>query len=156
MITAIVYRRAVRGDVAELMRLSAACEGAPQWSEMAWCAAFRAEDEQRVVWVAERDSAMLGFAVAACSEDLAELESVVVLSRERRQGIGRDLCGRVMQWATARGARTMALEVRASSLGARALYAALGYVEQGRRRAYYRAPVEDAVLMTVSLSKPTV
>jgi ribosomal-protein-alanine N-acetyltransferase len=151
MMPETVYRQAGVDDVAELMRLSATCDGAPQWSEAAWRAAVAAKDGQRGVWVAERDAAMLGFAVAVCSEDFAELESVAVMAAQRRQGVGRELCGHAMQWAAARGARTMQLEVRASGAGARALYASLGFAEQGRRRAYYRAPVEDAVLMTVRL-----
>jgi ribosomal-protein-alanine N-acetyltransferase len=43
------------------------------------------------------------------------------------------------------------LEVRASSLGAIALYEALGFVVQGQRTGYYRDPVDNAVLMAMDL-----
>jgi ribosomal-protein-alanine N-acetyltransferase len=147
----LVYRRAEREDTAELMRLSAVCGGAPQWSEAVWGDAVAGEPGQRVVWVVERDARTVGFAVAARVGEIAELESVAVMAEERRRGVGRELCWGAMRWAAEQGARMMELEVRASSEGARALYAAVGFVEQGRRRGYYRAPVEDAVLMTARL-----
>jgi ribosomal protein S18 acetylase RimI-like enzyme len=40
------------------------------------------------------------------------------------------------------------LEVRPSNVAGRGFYAASGFVETGRRRAYYADPVEDAVLMS--------
>ena len=45
------------------------------------------------------------------------------------------------------GARTIFLEVRASNVEARTLYAGLAFVEVGLRHKYYRRPAEDAVVM---------
>jgi len=39
------------------------------------------------------------------------------------------------------------LEVRESNAPARALYAAHGFKEVGRRKQYYRRPVEDAIVL---------
>ena len=47
----------------------------------------------------------------------------------------------------------MELEVRAGSAGAIGLYEGLGFVGVGRRRGYYRDPVDDAVLMRLDLAK---
>jgi ribosomal-protein-alanine N-acetyltransferase len=44
------------------------------------------------------------------------------------------------------------LEVRAGSIGAIALYSSVGFVVAGRRRDYYREPVEDALLMRLDLT----
>ena len=46
-----------------------------------------------------------------------------------------------------RGVRTAFLEVRESNRAARALYASRGFTEIGRRQAYYRRPVEDALVL---------
>jgi ribosomal-protein-alanine N-acetyltransferase len=46
----------------------------------------------------------------------------------------------------------MELEVRVGNQAALGLYAALGFVEQGRRARYYRDPVEDAVMMRMELA----
>jgi ribosomal-protein-alanine N-acetyltransferase len=57
-----------------------------------------------------------------------------------------------MAWSREReAAQVIELEVRASSMSALALYSSLGFTEQGRRRGYYRDPIEDAVLMSAPL-----
>jgi len=43
--------------------------------------------------------------------------------------------------------RTIYLEVRESNLAARTLYEANGFESVGRRRGYYRSPVEDALVL---------
>jgi ribosomal-protein-alanine N-acetyltransferase len=48
-------------------------------------------------------------------------------------------------------AQVIELEVRASSVGALALYGSLGFTEQERRLRYYRNPIEDAMLMSAPL-----
>jgi ribosomal-protein-alanine N-acetyltransferase len=45
------------------------------------------------------------------------------------------------------------LEVRAENTAAQKLYQACGFEVIGRRRRYYKAPVEDALLMAVSLKR---
>jgi ribosomal-protein-alanine N-acetyltransferase len=47
--------------------------------------------------------------------------------------------------------REVLLEVRESNQAARAFYASLGFVDDGRRRGYYADPVEDAVLLRLRL-----
>ena len=50
------------------------------------------------------------------------------------------------------GAPTIFLEVRSSNSGARALYAALGFSQEGRRRNYYQDPAEDALVLSILLN----
>jgi ribosomal-protein-alanine N-acetyltransferase len=57
----------------------------------------------------------------------------------------------VLAWAQRQGARRMELEVRISNRAAIALYERAGFVQDGRRRGYYRDPEEDAVLMGLPL-----
>jgi len=45
------------------------------------------------------------------------------------------------------GARRVLLEVRESNQVARAFYDRWGFKASGRRRRYYRDPVEDAILL---------
>ena len=68
----------------------------------------------------------------------------------RRGGIGRALVQKVISALTERGARQIYLEVRESNAGARAMYGALGFQEVGRRRGYYRRPIEDAIVLRVN------
>jgi dihydroorotate dehydrogenase electron transfer subunit len=67
----------------------------------------------------------------------------------RRQGMGRSLVRVVLAEAQAHRAHVH-LELRASNVAARALYAELGFVVVGRRSRYYRDG-EDALQMTRAL-----
>jgi [ribosomal protein S18]-alanine N-acetyltransferase len=53
----------------------------------------------------------------------------------------------VLEEAVRLGARRATLEVRAGNDAARRLYERLGFYVAGRRRNYYSAPVEDALIL---------
>lgn len=69
----------------------------------------------------------------------------------RRRGIGRTLLSHALAVGQQEAASRALLEVRASNTGAVALYEQAGFRVTGRRRAYYRQPEEDAVLMEKNL-----
>jgi [ribosomal protein S18]-alanine N-acetyltransferase len=149
-----LIRPAAPADLDALLAIEQASAGAPHWSHSQWLATLRPDQEttpMRAVFAAEANRGIVGFAVASRAGELAELESVVVSPSARRKGIGKALCQQVMDWSRNTGATELELEVRASSAGALALYRSLGFVEQGRRREYYRNPTEDAVLMAARL-----
>ena len=56
-----------------------------------------------------------------------------------------------MAWAPTPGPPPIRLEVRASNAAALALYQRHGFSAAGVRRAYYSAPVEDALLLQAPL-----
>ncbi len=145
-------RRGAWRDLEALLRIAGACAEVPRWSESVWRGLLTGGgDVVRAVFVTERYGEVAGFIVVNCAAGVAEIESVAVPVMFRRMGMGRLLCMEAARWARGEGATAVELEVRASSEGAIALYTALGYVEQGRRRGYYRNPLEDAVLMAMEL-----
>ncbi len=75
----------------------------------------------------------------------AEVLTLAVAPEARRRGIARALLDRFETAARAAGADGAFLEVAADNLAARALYAAQGYAEAGRRKGYYSAPGQAAV-----------
>jgi [ribosomal protein S18]-alanine N-acetyltransferase len=95
--------------------------------------------------------AVAGYVVAWFVEDEGEIGNLAVAPPERRAGIAAALLGRTLDAARAAGVRTLHLEVRESNAAARALYARHGFTEEGRRRAYYRLPVEDALRLRLAL-----
>ncbi len=102
--------------------------------------------------VALSDNHLAGFAVASCLLlEPAEIEGLVVDERYRRQGIGSALIRACKEWAANAGALNIRLEVRASNAAALALYQRHGFSAVGYRRAYYSAPIEDAVLLQAPL-----
>ena len=138
-------------DIPAILALERACAEAPQWGESFWRGGFPGDAALRGVFIAEIDEQVCGYSVVAIAVDIGELQSVVVNQSVRRSGVGRALCMRAMEWARDRGAKSVELEVRESNGAALALYRALGFVEQGKRRKYYRGPEEDAVLMATNL-----
>ena len=63
------------------------------------------------------------------------------------------MLGELIGLARAAGCRAVLLEVRVSNDAARALYARHGFTTAGRRRRYYTAPVEDALVMRLPLDE---
>jgi [ribosomal protein S18]-alanine N-acetyltransferase len=80
--------------------------------------------------------------------DEVHVHNLAVVPEARRHGLGRRLLALTLEIAARKGARAAHLEVRAGNSAARALYRAMGFHEAGLRRAYYSAPVEDAVLLS--------
>jgi ribosomal-protein-alanine N-acetyltransferase len=88
-----------------------------------------------------------GYIVALDAADEGEILNLAVAPGGRRRGLGRALVDAMLDTLADRGVRHVYLEVRESNAPARALYAALGFAEAGRRKAYYRRPVEDAIVL---------
>ena len=79
--------------------------------------------------------------------DEGEILNLAVAPAGRRRGLGRALVEAMLEALRTRGIRQVYLEVRESNSSARALYASRGFKEVGRRKAYYRRPVEDAIVL---------
>ena len=83
--------------------------------------------------------------------DEVHIVTLATHPRYRRRGLSERLLLQMIDECRARGARIVTLEVRVSNHAAQKLYAKLGFVEVGRRRAYYHDNGEDALLMTLFL-----
>ena len=92
-----------------------------------------------------------GFIVARVIADEMHVNNVAVRTEFRRQGLASQLLRTVLECGRLVGARMAFLEVRDGNEAAQALYNRCGFEAVGRRRRYYGNPVEDALLMSVSL-----
>lgn len=155
-------RRASLADFAAVLAIERACADTAHWTEAAWRGILQQADTSetaRAVFVCNTQDDLSGFIVVHRVQESAELESVAVRPEHRRRGVARALCRHAIGWASAQTAggpqcAAMRLEVRAGNAAALQFYTALGFINQGRRRAYYRNPVEDAVLMELPLDGP--
>ena len=93
-----------------------------------------------------RGGMLLGRAIG----DEAEILTLAVEPRARRQGVARALVNKALAEAHGRGARMVLLEVSVSNAAARALYRRAGFVEVGRRPRYY-TDGSDALILRVDL-----
>ena len=139
-----MIREMAPADAAAIESVLASSTGASQWS--AGDLLHLAKMGTRV-WVAEEAGEVVGASATRTVADEVEVLTLGVAPSWRRRGVGRGLMATAMEEAGHAGARQVFLEVRESNRGARAFYAALGFVESGRRRAYYRDPAEDALVL---------
>jgi [ribosomal protein S18]-alanine N-acetyltransferase len=143
-------RRMKQQDVDAVVKIAASLPSAPHWPLAAY---LHALEEPRIALVAERWGELLGFAVASVVGNEAELETIAVAWVEQNRGVARRLFAELAEEVKLAGAATIILEVRESNRPALVLYYSLGFEEIGRRPRYYVDPVEDAVLMEMSLGQ---
>lgn len=100
---------------------------------------------------------LLGYAGLYHGDGLgdADLLTLATAPAARRQGLGRLMLAELVESARRAGCRAVLLEVRHSNTAARSLYLSQGFEPIGLRRRYYRAPVEDAVVMRLGLRAST-
>jgi ribosomal-protein-alanine N-acetyltransferase len=90
---------------------------------------------------------LLGYVVTLVLGDEGEIADLAVAPSARGRGVGGMLLDRVAVESEHLGLRSLYLEVRESNVAARALYESRGFMPVGRRRGYYRSPLEDALLL---------
>jgi ribosomal-protein-alanine N-acetyltransferase len=139
-------RVASETDLDELALLDVACFTSA-WAREAWL------DEVACGGVLVAGRPLLALACAAVLADNCELRRIAVHPSVRRSGLARDLLRAVIDHARQSGCARIELEVGASNEPALALYHAHGFEVVGRRRGYYREPLDDALLMTLELGR---
>jgi ribosomal-protein-alanine N-acetyltransferase len=91
-----------------------------------------------------------GMVMARVAADEAEILTLAVAPKARRQGIGRRLLSAAAGEAAARGARALFLEVSECNEAARLLYSHAGFTQVGRRDRYY-ADGSAALVLSITL-----
>jgi ribosomal-protein-alanine N-acetyltransferase len=94
-----------------------------------------------------------GYVVAWFAADEGEIANLAVAPSAWGGGVGRALLAAALDVASSRGTSAVYLEVRDSNERARRLYQSSGFEEVGRRRRYYRRPVEDAIVLRRAMAK---
>lgn len=123
-------------DLESLLGLESTGFDAPErWSRDSWAAELDAD--QRLVVVSREVGRVGAVACFSVLDETAELLRVVVAPDCRGRGTARRLVGAGKDWAQARGARRMLLEVRPDNEPALAVYRATGFQPIARRKDYY-------------------
>lgn len=101
----------------------------------------------RLTVALDPSDAVVGYCVMLHVLDEGEIANIAVAPAHRGRGIAAQLLDDALTTARGAGARAIFLEVRLSNDPARRLYESRGFLPVGRRRAYYRDPVEDALVL---------
>lgn len=130
--------------VAELERL---CFSEP-WSEKSLELLLR---DGAVGFAVLEDGAVVAYGGMTYVLDEGQITNIATHPSARRKGFGARIVGALCDFARESGLREIFLEVRASNEGAIALYSQSGFLRVGERRGFYRAPLEDAIIMKINL-----
>lgn len=112
------------------------------WTGTCGCLAAVSEREGKKV--------LLGYVLFSLISE-AEIYRISVRPDMRRKGLGRSLLGEAERLLQELGCESIFLEVRDTNEAAVSLYSSEGFREIYRRRAYYRDPVCDALIMEKKL-----
>ena len=131
--------------VPAVSKLENACFSTP-WSEKS----IREEmNNEWAFWLtAMEGESLLGYIGIQFGLDGGDIMTIATEPELRGKGIGKKLVLAAVEQLQEKHLGYLTLEVRPSNLPAIALYESLGFREVGRRKKYYRDPVEDALLMT--------
>jgi [ribosomal protein S18]-alanine N-acetyltransferase len=97
---------------------------------------------------------LVGLIAARQVTDEGEILNIAVHPDFRRLGVASALLRAALTQFQHSAIARVFLELRESNLPARSLYEQHGFVLSGRRKAYYRQPIEDALCMHKKLTTP--
>lgn len=135
-------------DLEEVARLEKICFSDP-WNKEAFMEELR--HELAIPLVAKLEEKIVGYTNLWHLDDQLEIANIAVSPEYRKEGIGERLMMKILQEAKDKNCKSIILTVRESNIAAINLYIKFGFVEIGRRKRYYRLPIEDALTMAKTL-----
>ena len=142
-----ILRAAAPDDLPAIMAIEEELFPDDAWSPESMAAEVAGPHGHYLVAQAE-DGEIDGYAglLAPRGSGQGDIQTIAVVARARRRGLGRTLMAALLTEARAREASEVFLEVRADNPGARALYEQLGFEEIAVRPRYYRGGVDDVIM----------
>jgi ribosomal-protein-alanine N-acetyltransferase len=135
-------------DLESLVGIEKACFPVP-WEEDLISADLSGE-RSSIYLKAAFKGIVVGYGVLGQNDGSAHLMNIAVLPEYRRHGVALQIMAAFDVLAREWLCRKMYLEVRASNTGARAFYAAIGFVYSSRISGYYNDG-EDAIMLASRL-----
>ena len=91
---------------------------------------------------------LVGYLCCWLLTDEIQLMKIAISHEYRRQGYGKYLLTKLLEYSLSENIKSIWLEVRESNMAARSLYRSCGFKDVGNRPGYYNNPKENAILMT--------
>ncbi len=147
----LVFERAKKEDLEEIHEIEIASFPDPWSVDSLWT--FASDGQVRsLVCVREKERGeLVGYYALQHVLDEAEIAIIAVKRKFRRQGLGRAILDEIKCFCQEREITKIYLEVRSENEAAVHLYRSFGFQEVGRRKNYYEAPKDDALLFSFSI-----
>ena len=130
--------------VPQVAQMEKECFSDP-WSEKS--VASEIENPLSQWFVALERGKVVGYIGSQAVLELADVMNIAVAPHMRRQGLATALIEHLIENLKPRDVTALLLEVRASNIGAMALYETMGFVQVGVRKNYYSNPPEDGKIL---------
>jgi len=144
----ILLRMATEADLEAVVAIERASFQEPPWSWRSFASLLDDPYARFKVACDARAGIVTGYIVTWIIVEDAEIANLAVAPDWRARGVGGRLLDAAVAEAVTSGVRRLHLEVRESNRAAQLLYGSRGFVAVGRRKNYYRSPVEDALLFS--------
>ncbi|MBE6587493.1 MAG: ribosomal-protein-alanine N-acetyltransferase [Ruminococcaceae bacterium] len=143
----LVLSVAEGSDSAALAAVERVCFASEPWSEKMFADALENPGCTVYMLYDMQMTKIIAYGVMYSCLDEADLANIATVPEKRGKGIGGGLLDKMLEISRNTGVLRTFLEVRESNVSARALYISRGFTEIGKRRRYYRDPLEDAIIM---------
>ncbi|NWF63244.1 MAG: ribosomal protein S18-alanine N-acetyltransferase [Chloroflexi bacterium] len=144
----LLIRKMIHADLEQVIAIDQVSFSLP-WPKRS----FQYELDENITsrcWVVDVDRRVAAMMVAWMIIDEFHVATIATHPDYRRRGIGKKLLIHALLAARKEGVLRAFLEVRETNETALRMYRSLGFVEDGRRKAYYKDNQEDAVLMSLN------
>lgn len=143
-------RRIEEKDVPKLHELEKSCFCDP-WSEAGIRESLKQSHTVLLgAWFGEE---LAGYIIAYFTIDDSEIARIAVKEPYRRKGAARELLKELKCICRKEQTGKILLDVRKSNEAAAGLYKSFGFAEDGVRKNFYADPIEDAILMSLTVGK---
>jgi ribosomal-protein-alanine N-acetyltransferase len=142
----VEVRPSTQEDIAAIVAL---CRGVglEPWREQRYAKLLGQEDFDLQLALSATGRSVVGFCLSKQVGDQQELLQIAVSPLRQGRGIGGALLAACLRRPASERRVACFLEVRRSNKRAIDFYRSFGFIPAGIRKAYYRSPVEDALLM---------
>ncbi len=141
----MIIRKMTDADIKNAAEIEKLCFVHP-WSEQS--IKDEMDKENSVFLMAYEGENPIGYVGLSVVFDEGYMGNLAVIEAYRRNGVGRALMRELLNECLKLDLAFATLEVRSSNTPAINLYKSLGFDEVGRRKNYYKEPLEDALLLT--------
>ena len=147
----IEFQRARKEDLEGLHEIEIASFPDPWSVDSLW--SFASDESVRILVCAKEKETgeIIGYYALQYVIDEAEIAIIAVKRKFRRQGLGRIILEEIQRFCQNKKITRLHLEVRSENEAAIHMYRAFGFEEVGRRKNYYEAPKDDAILFSLSI-----
>ena len=144
----LTIERMKEGDLEEVLRIEKKSFSDP-WTRESFLEDINKDFTYPAV--ARKDGELVAYTCLWKIEDELQIANIAVDKEHRRQGIAQKLMEWIMEQGLKQKCKSVTLDVRVSNSIAFTLYRKFGFEQIGRRKNYYRFPVEDAIIMEKKL-----